>query len=456
MLVGANGTVPEMAYFVRTSDTTTATTAGGIPVRHQQETPDNGPRDYLAARSELGAPARTSMPARAAGSDAAQAPAVLQAVAALGHTLVAPLPFERALEEALLQGAQLLPVARELLVYAVTSADNTRLTWLAAVVRNAAGVAPAPAESARAIATLGHGEAVDQQVLDERRAVQVAGVQSIPLVGSRGTLLGVLEIDLGAPAAREPEAPAAALVADHVTALLERHAEEQARDAFVSLAAHELRSPLTSIKGYAQLLMRQARKSPLPETMLRSVESIEQQSLRMAEMVGEMLDASRILRHKLDVALASMDLVPLAQRVVERRRVFFPQHELVFETAESSLVGKWDAARVEQIVRDLIDNAGRHMPGSGVVTVSLAPEGDQALVRVRDTGIGVAEEERERIFEYLYRSPRSEERNLSGLGLGLFVSRYLAERMGGRLWLHETSTAEPSGSEFRLTLPLIS
>src|SRR5262249_3086859 len=106
-------------------------------------------------------------------------------------------------------------------------------------------------------------------------------------------------------------------------------AEARARDAYISLAVHELRSPLTSIKGYAQLLLRQARKSPLPETMQRSVESIEQQSLRMAEMVGEVLDASRIRRGVLELLPpAPTDLVTLALKVAGRRAVFYSQDNI--------------------------------------------------------------------------------------------------------------------------------
>lgn len=231
-------------------------------------------------------------------------------------------------------------------------------------------------------------------------------------------------------------------------------AEGRARDAYISLAAHELRSPLTSIKGYAQLLLRQARKNPIPESMQRSIESIEQQSMRMAEMVGEMLDASRIRRGKLDVLFAPTDLVSLTRRVVERRASFYPQHMVTLETHEESLVGNYDNGRVEQVLRDLIDNAARHSPSGGTVHVLLAHQGADAVVSVRDRGIGVPVEDRERIFEYLYRSPTSEQRNLSGLGLGLFVSRHLIERMGGHLTLHMSSTEEPTGSEFRFTLPL--
>ncbi|HKS70486.1 MAG TPA: ATP-binding protein, partial [Ktedonobacterales bacterium] len=91
----------------------------------------------------------------------------------------------------------------------------------------------------------------------------------------------------------------------------------------------------------------------------------------------------------------------------------------------------------------------------GEIAVNVTtPRAGEALVAVRDSGIGVAAEDRERIFDYLYRAPRSEERNLSGLGLGLYVSRHLVERMGGRLWLESTSTEPPSGSEFRFTLPI--
>lgn len=231
-------------------------------------------------------------------------------------------------------------------------------------------------------------------------------------------------------------------------------AEGRARDAFISLTAHELRSPLTSIKGYSQLLMRQAQKHPIPDPMLRSVESIEQQSGRMAEMLGELLDASRITRGVLEVHVAPVDLVPLAQKVVERRAAQFPQHMITFATKEESVVASADTQRVEQVLRDLIDNSARHMPNGGDVIVALSRQDGMALFTVSDRGIGIPRGERERIFEYLYHSSLSEQKNLSGLGLGLYVSRHLVERFGGRLWLENSRTAEPTGSEFRFTLPL--
>jgi signal transduction histidine kinase len=230
--------------------------------------------------------------------------------------------------------------------------------------------------------------------------------------------------------------------------------EARNRDAFISLAAHELRSPLTSIKGYAQLLIRQSRKHTVPDSMMRSVDAVEQQSMRMAEMVGELLDASRIQRGTLELLPATTDLVPLVTRTVERRRAFVQQQEITLEAEATSLVGIWDATRVEQIVRDLVDNAARFSPEGGLIAVHIARRDGTAQVSVRDDGIGVDDADRDRIFDYLYRAPAAERRNLSGLGLGLFISRHLAERMGGSLTLHTTSTTDPTGSEFHLLLPL--
>lgn len=230
--------------------------------------------------------------------------------------------------------------------------------------------------------------------------------------------------------------------------------EAYARDAFISFAAHELRSPVTSTKGYAQLLVRQARKHPLPETMAHSIRAIEEQSGRMGDLVGELLDASRIRRGALDVLNQEVDVVPLIEKLVERVCARSETYQIELDLRVPSLVGNWDPQRVEQIVRDLLDNAVRFSPESNRVLVTVERERDMAQITVRDEGIGVAPQERERVFDYLYRAPGAQRHNLGGLGIGLYVSRFLAERMGGRLDLLETRTTSPSGSIFRLTLPL--
>ena len=299
--------------------------------------------------------------------------------------------------------------------------------------------------------------------LEQQAGRQLDTVALVPVM-DRGSLVALFAFPLAAQTIGLEDALAlAGAVATAAGAGMRalRMAEEasagaRARDAFISHAAHELRGPLTSLKGYAQLLARQARKNtiPVPDSMLRSAEAIEEQSVRMADMVGELLDASRIQRGTLELLPPTrVDLVALATKVVERQRVSSPL-EIVLASDEPSLLGVWDAARVEQILRDLLDNAIRYSPQGQPVSVRLSRAGGMARVAVRDEGVGIEERDQPHIFDYLYRAAGAEQRNLSGLGLGLFICRYLAGRMGGRLTLARSSAAAPTGSEFELLLPL--
>ena len=225
------------------------------------------------------------------------------------------------------------------------------------------------------------------------------------------------------------------------------------RMAFISLAAHELRSPLTSVKGYAQLLIRSARKDPkYPPSQLRALQAIEQQASRMSDMVAELLEAARIQRNAFELHTRPGDLVALVRHAVETRRASDDQHPIVLNAPEGVLAGQFDAAHVEQVMRDLLDNAFRYSPEGGHVAVTVSQVGDAGRVCVHDQGLGVPVEERDHIFEAFYRGPSARYRNLSGLGLGLFVSRAIVEQMGGRIWL---AASEPSGgSEFCFEVPL--
>jgi len=245
-------------------------------------------------------------------------------------------------------------------------------------------------------------------------------------------------------------------------------AEDAARDAFISHIVHELRSPLTAVKGYAQLILRQARRLSVPHPMTQAIEAIEEQATRMGDMISEMHDAVRIRRGDLELHLEPVALVPLVAHAVEQQRKLFPEHEIELEVSGEPLEGEWDPQRIEQVVTALVNNGARYTPGGGILRVQVARQdtGGQdtgatpmALVCVQDRGIGIAESDQARIFEYLYRSPETRRRRLSGLGLGLFVSRTLIERMGGRLWLEDTQTTDSStdsssGSTFCFTLPL--
>jgi signal transduction histidine kinase len=411
--------------------------------------------------------------------------------AALAQLLVAPLRPEQALAQALEIGMRLLPGARQLAAYATADGQADGPLRLAVATRHADTVAsdptPLPAR------TFGFGPMIDQQVMQAARAVQAPGATCVPLrvpspEAERGAerLVGVLVARWeGTQSIRNDDPPGLRLLAPCCATLLERRAsaealaeaqrriagilsrsaaEDAARDAFLSLTVHELRSPLTAVKGYAQLLMRQARRFNAPAAMGQAAEAVDEQATRMADMINEMHDAVRIRRGDLELHPEPTELGPLVAQAVTQQRKLFPQHEILVEEAGEPLAGEWDPQRVEQVVGALVNNAARYTPGGGVVAVRVSrSEQDgrpMAHICVHDRGVGVAEGDRGRIFEYLYRAPDTQHRHLSGLGLGLFVSRTLVERMGGRLWLEETRTGDPgeagdgSGSSFCFTLPL--
>ncbi len=248
-----------------------------------------------------------------------------------------------------------------------------------------------------------------------------------------------------------------ALLAPSCAVLLDRREQSLAHDAFLSLTVHELRSPLTAVKGYAQLLLRQARRLAVPPQTRQAIDAIEEQATRMADMISEMHDAVRIRRGDLELHPERGDIRPLVAAAVHQQRRLYPQHEITLDTPDAPLVADVDPQRLTQVVAALVNNAARYSPSGGPVAVrvtsrstnapGVASQGEdgEAFICVQDAGIGIAPADRVPIFEYLYRAPEAKRRHLSGLGLGLFVSRSLAERMGGQLWLDWLDQTLPRG-----------
>ncbi|HEV2237633.1 MAG TPA: HAMP domain-containing sensor histidine kinase [Ktedonobacterales bacterium] len=239
---------------------------------------------------------------------------------------------------------------------------------------------------------------------------------------------------------------------------MDQSGERDERMAFLALAAHELRSPLTSVKGYAQLLLRGAASDPnTPASTTHALRTIEHQVSRMSDMVGTLLDASRIAAGEFTLRPAPADLRALVRHAVLRVAEHLDEfHELrLEEDGTDALAGEWDGPRVEQALRDLLDNAVRYSPAGGLVLVRLGRPGVVARLTVSDPGIGIPMDEQPHIFEPFFRGAIPFQRNLSGLGLGLYVAREIAARLGGRLWLESSATdGARHGSVFALDLPL--
>ncbi|MDE3112529.1 MAG: PAS domain-containing sensor histidine kinase [Chloroflexota bacterium] len=217
------------------------------------------------------------------------------------------------------------------------------------------------------------------------------------------------------------------------------------RDEFLSVAAHELKTPITSLRGFAELLLRDAADGR-HERLERGLRRIDEQSRKLGRLLTELLDVSRIHSGRLSIERVATDLVALAGDVVASLDV--PDH-IVEVVGPPTLVAEVDSARMEQVLTNLIDNSVKYSRPGGRVSVRLAEETGRAVIVVEDEGPGVAPEDRERIFHPFVRAtPRDA---VSGMGLGLYISRQIVEQHGGTLRGEFPGTA---GTRMILTIPL--
>ena len=243
-------------------------------------------------------------------------------------------------------------------------------------------------------------------------------------------------------------------VTDQVRARQEVEAAVQARDEFLSIAAHELRTPVTSIKGVAQLLQRMMARGTLDDTRLeRNLGSIVSQADRLGGLVVDLLDVSRVRGGQLALRPREMDLAALVQKAVAscRDAIENQRHIITVEGASEPCQMIGDPDRLEQILSNLLDNAVKYSPDGGEIAVRLWHDAETVSIDVADRGIGLAEGMPARIFEPFGRAANATEQNIPGMGLGLYISRQIAERHAGML--SAESDGEEHGTTFRLHLP---
>jgi signal transduction histidine kinase len=227
--------------------------------------------------------------------------------------------------------------------------------------------------------------------------------------------------------------------------------EVRLRDEFLSVAAHELRTPVTGLRTAAQVILRQVVRGGeiSPERLTRMASVIDQESDKLGRLVSQLLDLSRLEGGKLALERSEVDVVALARAVVERVQAHAPRSNIRVQ-GEESLRGWLDPLRIEQLLINLLDNAIKYSPEGGEILVECTnPTAETVQIAVRDHGIGLAAADHERIFERLYRVDESE--RTTGLGLGLYISREIVERHGGRIW---AESPPDGGTRFVVTLPV--
>jgi signal transduction histidine kinase len=228
---------------------------------------------------------------------------------------------------------------------------------------------------------------------------------------------------------------------------------DRAWDEFLSHAAHEIKNPLASIKGYADLLLRRTSKDPADPTR-KGLTIISQQVVRTTALLELCSDISRIGAERLQLDRHSADLAAIIRQSTQEYQETTPQHQITLDDPGAALTGHFDAARMHQVVGAMLSNAVKFSPNGGQISVRVERtyQGDTpaATLSIHDHGIGVPAGEQEHIFERFFRGSNVRG-TFSGLGISLFVARAIVALHGGRMWLE---SAPELGTTCFVALPL--
>ena len=246
-------------------------------------------------------------------------------------------------------------------------------------------------------------------------------------------------------------------LAQQLTRVREEAAAARARDAFLAAASHDLKNPLTVIRGTAQILQRRAtRQGTVPqEQLVAGLNSIERAAAQMATQIDELLDVAHLrVGRALELDRAPADVVELAREQVAALQQSAELHRIELQTAERKLVAEIDRARVARVLANLLNNAVKYSPQGGEIAVRVMREGEkgaqQAVLTVTDQGMGIAAADLPYIFEQ-FRRGEMVAGHISGTGIGLAMVRQVVEQHGGSV---EAQSRPGVGSTFSVRLPL--
>ncbi len=294
----------------------------------------------------------------------------------------------------------------------------------------------------------------DLEVLRE----QVGGYLCLPLrahgrtlgamsfVAKRGARFSTGDVSLAEEIARH-----ASLAIDNARLYGELQETDRRKDEFLAMLGHELRNPLAAVVTTARNMLRH--ESVTPEETRRMAEIVERQGARLVRLVDDLLDVSRVTRGKVTLQRRHVSLGDVIARAVESTRPLAEAraHRLLVSSAAESIAVDGDPARLEQVVVNLLANAAKYTPQGGTIEVELGTVGDDAIVRVRDTGAGIPREHLQRIFSPFTQLDTTPDRTDRGLGIGLALARSIVELHGGSIAAH--SDGPGHGSEFVVRLP---
>jgi PAS domain S-box-containing protein len=235
----------------------------------------------------------------------------------------------------------------------------------------------------------------------------------------------------------------------HYRNISERVEQDKTQEDFVHMASHELKTPITSLKGFLQLVKSKHRKEGR-SVDIHLIERMEGQLDKLLGLIEDMLNMTRIRAGELYYHFEWFDLVACVQEVTEALQATTDTHRLNV-TASGTLSVNADRGRISQVITNMITNAVKYSPAADSVEIILEQQQDFARLVVHDRGIGIPEGKQKKVFERFYRVEGEARDNFRGLGLGLYISQEIIRRHGGRMGV---SSQEGKGSAFWVTLPL--
>lgn len=252
-------------------------------------------------------------------------------------------------------------------------------------------------------------------------------------------------------------------IADYIAIAIERtqlakeaeeaqalHEADRLRSQFISSVSHELRTPLTLIKGYSTSLLRENVSWDEP-TQREFLQVIDEKTDELRDLIDKLLQSAKLEAGALKLEKEPVLIPRLARRVVEDTALRAKKHKFTLQFAPSFPVVEADIRCMEQVLRNLVENAVKYSPEGGRIIIAGKVKGNEVIVSVSDEGIGIPPEHRDRVFERFYRVNSSLTHGTSGSGLGLSITRGHVEAHGGRVWLESTAG---KGSKFYFSLPL--
>jgi PAS domain S-box-containing protein len=229
-----------------------------------------------------------------------------------------------------------------------------------------------------------------------------------------------------------------------------KDAEQQLKlkDEFIGIASHELKTPLTSVKGYLQLISH--KKEILPDSVKQYIDKAITSINKLQRLVSDLLDVSKIQAGRLEYPLAPTDLTELIRLSVENARHIYPLHHIESH-CETGLAVNGNDERLEQVIMNLINNAVKYSPSNNTIIVKAEKHQDKVRVSVTDFGIGLSEEQKGKIFERFYRVEDKKYMS-SGLGMGLYISQEIINNHNGTI---NVDSKPGKGATFYFDLPLV-